>query len=117
LDKIAFSPEECSISSQWLEVLGSENIGHSSLNSIRQDIAIKQRTSAWKYIFAILKILSFYILVVAGVYIVLTWYMLTLKTCIIHTLMSTLPELILHLMQLLPIAPEPNQQPLHEPIH
>jgi hypothetical protein len=45
LDKINLSPEEHSISSQWLEVLGTENVSRSMLNSICPDIVIKQRSS------------------------------------------------------------------------
>jgi hypothetical protein len=39
LDKIAFSPEECLISERWLKILGAENVSHSTLHSIRQEIA------------------------------------------------------------------------------
>jgi hypothetical protein len=42
LDEIAFSPEERTLSSQWLEVLDSESVGRSTLNSIRQDIAMEK---------------------------------------------------------------------------
>jgi hypothetical protein len=42
LDKIAFSREERTLSSQWLEVLDSESVGRSTLNSIRQDIAMEK---------------------------------------------------------------------------
>ncbi len=100
-----------------LKSLGPRMSDDSCSTQSARDIVIEQRASAWKYIFAILGILSFPLLAVASVYIVLTWYMLTLKTRIVHTLMPTLPEPILHLMQPPPTAPKPNQQPLLEPIH
>jgi hypothetical protein len=95
LDEITILPEERSISSCWLEILGTEKVGRSTLNSIRQDIAIEQWSSSWKFVFAKLGVLASVILAVAGVYIVLTRYMLTLKTSILQTLMRTLPEPIL----------------------
>jgi len=36
LDKIAFLPQEGSISSQWLEIRGTKNVGRFMLNSICQ---------------------------------------------------------------------------------
>jgi hypothetical protein len=52
---------------------------------------------------------------VAGVYIILTRYMLTMKTHILNALMRTLPKLILRMIQLPLTAPAPNQQPLLNP--
>ena len=72
LDEIAFSPQEPSVSSRWLEVLGSKNVGRSTLNSIWQDIAIKQWLSSWKYIFSMLGVLVLVILAVAIVYVIMT---------------------------------------------
>jgi hypothetical protein len=117
LDEIAFSQEEHSISSQRLNILGAINVGRSTLNLICQDIAIEQRFLAWKYIFVILGILSFALLAVASIYVVLTRYLLTLKSRIINILMCTLHEPILCLMQPPPTAQEPNQQPLLDLIH
>jgi hypothetical protein len=34
LDEIAFSPEERSLSSRWLEILDTKSVGRSTLNSI-----------------------------------------------------------------------------------
>jgi hypothetical protein len=116
LDEITFSPEEHLISARWLDILGDENMGRSMLNSIHQDIAIEQRLSTWKYLSTLLGILSFVLLAVAGTYVSFTSYVLTLKSCIVNVLMCTLTELILQLMQLLPTAPNPIQQPLLEPI-
>ncbi len=98
-------------------MLGSKNVGQSTLNSIRQDIAIEQRSASWKYIFATLGVLAVVIIAVAGIYIVLTQYMLMLKTCILNILMCTLPELVLRMILLPLTTPAPNQQPLLEPIH
>ncbi len=115
LDKIAFLPDKAPSLLNGLKSLGPRTSDDSCSTQSARDIVIEQRASAWKDIFAILGILSFALLAVASVYIVLTWYMLTLKTRIVHTLMPTLPEPILHLMQPPPTAP--NQQPLLEPIH
>ena len=42
LDKIAFFPDERTLSSRWLEILDSESVGRSTLNSICQDIAMEK---------------------------------------------------------------------------
>jgi len=34
LEEIAFSPEERTLSSQWLQILDTESVGRSTLNSI-----------------------------------------------------------------------------------
>jgi hypothetical protein len=68
LDEIAFSTEERSLSARWLEILGTENVGRSTLNSIRQDIAIERRSSAWVYLFSILGILIATVLAIIGIY-------------------------------------------------
>ncbi len=54
LEEIAFSPEERTLSSQWLQILDTESVGRSTLNSIRQDIAMERRSSSWVYLFSIL---------------------------------------------------------------
>jgi hypothetical protein len=86
LDEIAFSPEERSLSACWLEILGTENVGCSTLNSIRQYIAIKRRSSAWVYLFSILGILIATVLAVVGIYFLWVRYLTTLKTRILHIL-------------------------------
>jgi len=119
LDEIAFSPEERSISERWLEILGTENVGRSTLSSIHQEIAIEKRSSAWIFLFSILGVLIATILAVAGVYLIWARYLTTLKTRILHILMRTLPEPVLNLIQppqpdAAP-APPPQQQPLLAP--
>jgi len=119
LDEIAFSPEERFISERWLKILGTENVGRSTLNSIRQEIAAERRSSTWIYLFSILGILVAIILAVIGIYIIWVRYMTTLKTCILHILLRTLPEPVLNLIQppqpdAAP-APPPQQQPLLAP--
>ncbi len=42
LDDITISSEKWSLSSCWLEIFGTKNVGCSTLNSIPQDIAIKK---------------------------------------------------------------------------
>jgi hypothetical protein len=119
LDEIAFSPEERSISERWLEILGTENIGRSTLSSIRQEIAIEKCSSAWIFLFSILGVLIATILAVAGVYLIWARYLTTLKTRILHILMCTLPKPVLNLIQQpqpdAAPAPPPQQQPLLAP--
>jgi hypothetical protein len=119
LDEIAFSPEERSLSERWLKILGTENVGRSTLNSIRQEIAAERRSSTWVYLFSILGILVAIILTVIRIYIIWVRYMTTLKTRILHILLGTLPEPVLNLIQppqpdAVP-APPPQQQPLLAP--
>jgi hypothetical protein len=116
LDEIAFSPEERLISERCLKILGTENIGRSTLHSIRQEIAAERRSSTWIYLFSILGILVAITLAVAGIYIMWARHLTALKTRI---LMRTLPEPVLNLIQ--PSQPDaapaqpPQQQPLLAP--
>jgi hypothetical protein len=119
LDEIAFSPEECLVSERWLKILGAENIGRSTLHSIRQEIASERCSSTWIYLFSILGMLVAIILAVFRIYIIWVRHMTTLKTRILHILMCTLPEPVLNLIQppqpdAAP-APPPQQQPLLAP--
>jgi hypothetical protein len=119
LDEIAFSPEERVLSERWLKILGTENVGRSTLHSIRQEIAAERRSSTWVYLFSLMGTLIAVILAVAGSYVLWVRYSTTLKTRILHVLMRTLPEPVLNLLQppqpdAAP-APAPQQQPLLEP--
>jgi hypothetical protein len=119
LDEIAFSPEERVLSERWLKILGTENVGRSTLHSIRQEIAAERRSSTWIYLFSLMGTLIAVILAVAGSYILWARYSTTLKTRILHVLMRTLPEPVLNLLQppqpdAAPV-PAPQQQPLLEP--
>ncbi len=119
LDEIAFSPEERVLSERWLKILGTENVGRSTLHSIRQEIAAERRSSTWIYLFSLMGTLIAVILAVAGSYILWARYSTTLKTRILHILMRTLPEPVLNLIQppqpdAAP-APAPQQQPLLAP--
>jgi len=78
LDEIAFSPEERTLSSRWLEILDSESVSRSTLNSIRQDIAMERRSSSWTYLFSILGALAATILAVVIAYAVYVHYFVTL---------------------------------------
>jgi hypothetical protein len=84
LDEIAFSSEESTLSSRWLEILGTKNVGRSTLNSICQDIAIEKCSSAWVYLFSILGVLVTTILAVTGVFFLWVRYITTLKARILH---------------------------------
>jgi hypothetical protein len=114
LDEIAFSSEECALSSRWLEIQGAENVGRSTLNSIRQDIAIKKRSSAWVYLFSILGVLIATVLAVTGAYLLWVRHVAALKAHILHILLQTLRELIVNMIQLPQpaSAPVPPQQQL-----
>ena len=119
LDEIAFSPEERVLSERWLKILGTENVGRSTLHSIRQEIAAERRSSTWIYLFSLMGTLIAVILAVAGSYVLWARYSTTLKTRILHVLMRTLPEPVLNLLQppqpdAAPV-PAPQQQPLLEP--
>jgi hypothetical protein len=94
LDEIAFSSEERALSSHWLEILGTENVGCSTLNSICQDIAIEKLSSAWVYLFFILGALVATVLAVTGAYFLWIRHIAMLKARILHILLPTLPELI-----------------------
>jgi hypothetical protein len=119
LDEIAFSPEERVLSERWLKILGTENVGRSTLHSIRQEIAAERRSSTWIYLFSLMGTLIAVIFAVAGSYVLWVRYSTTLKTRILHVLMRTLPEPVLNLLQppqpdAAPV-PAPQQQPLLEP--
>jgi hypothetical protein len=120
LDKIAFSSEERALSSRWLEILGTENVGRSTLNSIRQDIAIEKHSSAWVYLFSILRVLVATVIAITGAYFLWIQYLTTLKAGILHILLQTLPEPIVNMIQppqpASALVPPLQQQPLLEPI-
>jgi hypothetical protein len=117
LDEIAFSPEERTLSSCWLEILDSESVGRSTLNSIRQDIAMERRSSSWVYLFSILGALAATILAVIIAYVANVHYFVTLKKRVVNILLHTLPEPIINLIRqpqvpVIDPVPLPQQQPL-----
>jgi hypothetical protein len=117
LDEFAFSPEERTLSSQWLEVLDSESVGRSTLNSIRQDIAMEKQSSFWVYLFSILGALAATILAVVISYVIYVHYFVTFKKRVVNVLLRTLPEQIVNLIHQpqVPVVdpvPPPVQQPL-----
>jgi hypothetical protein len=117
LDEIAFSPEERTLSSHWLEVLDSESVGRSTLNSICQDIAMERRSSSWTYLFSILGALAATILAVIIAYTVYVHYFVTLKKRVVNILLRTLPEPIVNLIHQpqVPIV-DPVPPPQHQPL-
>jgi hypothetical protein len=117
LDEIAFSPEERTLSAHWLEVLDSESVGRSTLNSIRQDIAMEKRSSFWVYIFSILGALAATFFAVLLAYVLYAHYFATLKKRVVNILLHTLPEPVVSLIRQQPVpvvdpVPPPVQQPL-----
>jgi hypothetical protein len=117
LDEIAFSSEECTVSSRWLEILGTENVGRTTLNSIRQDLAIEQRSTSWLFIFCVIGALVAALLAIIALYGLIARLLTTLKTHILGILLHTLPEPIVHMIQPPQPASAPNQQPLLEPVY
>jgi len=116
LDEIAFSSEERTVSSRWLEILGMENVGRTTLNSIWQDLAIEQRSTSWLFIFSIIGALVAAILAIIAFYGLATRTIVTLKTRILNILLRTLPEPVMRMIQPPQQASAPNQQPLLEPV-
>ncbi len=117
LEEIAFSPEERTLSSQWLQILDTESVGRSTLNSIRQDIAMEKRSSSWIYLFSILGTLAATILAVIISYIIYVHYFVTLKKRVVNIILRTLPESIVNMIRppQIPVTdpvPPPVQQPL-----
>ncbi len=98
LEEIAFSPEERTLSSRWLEILDSESVGCSTLNSIHRDIAIEKGSLSWIYLFSILGALAATILAVIIAYIVYVHYFVTLKKRVVNIILGTLPESIVNLI-------------------
>jgi hypothetical protein len=117
LDKITFSSEERTVSSRWLEILSSENVGRTRLNSIHQDLAIEQCSMSWLFIFSVIGAIAAALLAIIGLYGLLAHFLFTLKRRILNILLSTLPEPIIQMIQPPQLASPPNQQPLLEPIH
>jgi hypothetical protein len=117
LDDIAFSQEERTLSSRWLEILDSESVGRSTLNSIRQDIAMERRSSSWVYLFSILGALAATILAVIIAYIVYVHYFVTLKKRVVNILLHTLPKPIVNLIRQpqVPVV-DPVPPPQHQPL-
>jgi hypothetical protein len=117
LDEITFSPEERTLSSRWLEILDSESVGRSTLNSICQDIAMERRLSSWTYLFSILRALAATILAGIIAYAVYVHYFVTLKKQVLNILLRTLPEPIVNLIcqPKVPIV-DPVPPPQHQPL-
>jgi hypothetical protein len=87
------------------------------LNSIRQDLAIEQRSTSWLFIFCVIGALVAAILAIIALYGLTARTIATLKTRILNILLRTLPEPIVHMIQPPQPASAPNQQPLLEPVH
>ena len=117
LDEIAFSPEERALSSCWLEILDSKSVGRSTLNSIRQDIAMERRSSSWIYLFSILGTLAATIFAVIIAYVVYVHYFVTLKKRVVNILLCTLPKPVISLIcqPQVPVV-DPIPPPQHQPL-
>jgi hypothetical protein len=109
LEEIAFSPEERTLSLRLLQILDSESVGRSTLNSIRQDIAIEKRSSSWIYLFSILGAFAATILAVIISYIIYVHYFVTLKKRVVNIILCTLLESIVNMIR-------PPQIPVADPV-
>jgi hypothetical protein len=111
LDQVAFTPEEQSCSAEWQDVLDREQVGNSTLSSIRQSLAVECRSSIWLYTYIILGSLAAVLLAVIICYVVLTLHLVTWRKHIIDIVRHILPEPVLRLMT--PPAPSaPEVQPM-----
>jgi hypothetical protein len=90
LDEIAFSSEERTVSLHWLEILGMENVGRTTLNSIRQDLEIEQRSTSWLFIFCVIGALVAAVLTIIVLYGLIAQLIITLKMRILGILLCTL---------------------------
>jgi hypothetical protein len=108
LDEIAFSSEERTVSSHWLEILGTENVGRTMLNSIRHDLAIEQRLTSWLFIFCVIGTLAATLLALIALYGFIAHFLFTLKMRILGILLSTLPEPIMQMIHPPQLASAPN---------
>ncbi len=103
LDKITFTDEEETRSTEWLTILNDEKAGRTTLNAIRQALAAERRSSVWVWIFTFLGLMSLLSLVVAAGYFIATHYFWTLKARILKYMVQLLPESVIRL--LIPTTP------------
>ncbi len=75
-------------------VLGDENVGCSTLTLICENLAVKCQSSAFKYIFSILGILSIMLLAVAVGFIITTRYIMMLKAQVLQILRKPLLRML-----------------------
>jgi hypothetical protein len=102
-----------------LEILDAKSVGRSTLNSIRQDLAVERLSSSWIYLFSILGVLTATVLAIIISCAIYARHITTLKTRIVNILLRTLPEPIVNMIRQPRVAaaalvPPPQQQPLLE---
>jgi hypothetical protein len=112
LNQVAFTPEEHSGSTEWLNILDHEHVGKSTHSSICQSLAVKCCSSILLYTFIILGSLAAVLLAVLIGYIVLTHHLVTWRKSINDIVHHILPEPVLRLMAPPPAPSAPEVQPL-----
>ena len=98
LDKITFTDEEETRSTEWLTILNDEKAGRTTLNAIRQALAAERRSPIWVWIFTFLGLMLLLSLVVVSGYFIATHYFWTLKARILKYMVQLLPEPVVCLL-------------------
>ncbi len=78
LGQISFSAEEQAHSEKWLAAI-EDNVGRSTLNTIRHSLAMEKRSSVWSFLFRLLAVVIIVPISVFLGYAILTWHFLTLR--------------------------------------
>jgi hypothetical protein len=93
-----FSVDKQAHSEEWLAAM-EDNIGKSTLTTIRHTLAVERRSSVWHFIFGLLSIVIAISLAVLLGYAILTRHFLTLRQRVTRWVTLLLPESVHTLMQ------------------
>ncbi len=97
LGQISFSAEEQAHSEEWLAAI-EDNVGQSTLNTIRHSLAMEKRSSVWSFLFRLLAVVIIVAISVYLGYAILTSHFLTLCQRVTHWVTLLLPESVCTLM-------------------
>jgi hypothetical protein len=78
LGQISFSAKEQAHSEEWLTAI-EDNVGRSTLTTIRHSLAVEKRLSVWSFLFSLLAVIIIVALSVFLGYVILTQHFLTLR--------------------------------------
>ncbi len=98
LGRISFSVKEQAHSEEWLSTM-EDNVGKSTLTTIRHSLAVKRCSTMWSFIFGLLGIVIAVTLAVLLGSAVLTRHFLTLRQCVTRWVSVLLPASVRALMQ------------------
>jgi hypothetical protein len=98
LGQILFSVDEQAHSEEWLAAM-EDNIGKSTLMTIRHSLAVEQLSSIWQFIFGLLSLGIAVSLAVLLGDVILTRHFLTLRQRVTRWVTLLLPESVRALMQ------------------